>query len=216
MILFSIVSQIHPTFSPPSSTASQSLPYASSSSVSEASTTQTILEWLEECLQAKPATPPNKPLHRSSEECSDIVCKKFWALSPELLASIAAQSVDFFRLFYKMLARRVNQIESELLERFEKDRDSGGDYVDRLETEALCYFRALMSVNERVREVTVALVDRQVQETATKVLAVGTASCCPQDSGTSEQNSDNTLLSSAASQSFAKLPVNLWREVLDQ
>ena len=109
-----------------------------------------------------------------------------------------------------MLVLRVNQIQTELLESFERDRDctecTGVGYLDRLEAEALCYFRALMSVDERVREITVALVDSQVQETAAKILTIGITSC-PADS--LELPSPSVGL-----QSSIKLPPNLWRNVL--
>ena len=209
MILFSIVSRIHSPSSSassvePSTASTLKLPPASSGAKSI--TTAIILEWLEKCLIS---SPPSGPLLQSAvEECSDVACSMFWTLSPELLAGVATQSVDFFRLFYKMLVLRVNQIQSELLESFERDRDCtecDGGYLDRLEAEALCYFRALMSVDERVREITVALVDSQVQETAAKILTVGITSC-PADSTSS--------VGLQSSECSIKLPANLWRKVL--
>ena len=213
MILFSIVSQIHSPSSSASSVEPSTAPkLPPASSGAKSITTAIILEWLELCLQAKtssPPTPTSGPLLQSAvEECSDVACSQFWTLSPELLAGVAAQSVDFFRLFYKMLVLRVNQIQLELLESFERDRDCtecDGGYLDRLEAEALCYFRALMSVDERVREITVALVDSQVQETAAKILTVGITSC-PADSTSS--------VGLQSSECSIKLPANLWRKVL--
>ena len=93
---------------------------------------------------------------------------------------------------------------------FQTDRDTdSGVHLERLEVEALRYFRSLMSVDERVREVTVALVESQVQETAAKVLATGM-------SGSTDGAHSKVEGGSAAvgKQCAVKLPVNLWRKVL--
>ena len=187
MILFSVISQSSPS--------------------SESKSSAIVLKWLEQCLQSMTAVPTHKPDdQQGARDYGDISCKKFWVLSPELLASVAAQSLDFFRLLYRELSLRVNQLQTELLEKFEKDRNTEtGVYLDRLEAEVLWYFRALTTVDERVKEITVALVETQVQETAAKVLGIGMTSS-PEDSG--------STTAGLSSECPVKLPTNLWRKVL--
>ena len=202
VILLSILPQSHLTVADTSTPAE---PISGHTENSKLNAPHFIMNWLEQNLQATPqTTPTTKPHPQETESSAKVVCETFWSLSPDLLAGIAAQSVDFFRFFYKALSHRVNQLQTELLE--PGGGTESGVCPERFEREAACYFRSLMAVNESVREVTVALVESQVEETAVKVLAVGmkTSGKC----GSGDQCERFTPCSAA------KLPFNLWRTVL--
>ena len=179
---------------------------------------QVILEWLQHKLLDTPQAPPtndstasqqvvHSDTHRSDERETCTTVARFWALSPHFLAGISAQSVDCYRLIYKLLSSRVNQLQTQVMQEFEKNRDTYSDSVfsEELENEVLPHFRALLTTNDKVREVTVALVVAQVEETAAKVLAVG--------SKEAPILSTNTALNSQQPHTI-KLPINLWRKIL--
>ena len=118
-----------------------------------------------------------------------------------------------------MLTSRVDQLQAKLMEREsgpeegerEKTERPEGVCPERFEREVLCYFRSLLAVDERVREVTVSLVESQVQETAARVLAAGMASQSEPTSLTIHGESSGQFPTPV---SALKLPVNLWRKVL--
>lgn len=193
------------------STISQSSPTGSTTSAP-----QIILQWLQEVLSICHTTPqvPSTntahlvtqhtatDIHSPRDETNAGVAERFWALPPHLLAGISAQSVDFFRIYFQLLASRVNLLQAEVAQEFENGKDTEQTkhtYLGRLGNEVLPYFRALLATNPNVRDVMVALVTSQVEETAARLLAV----------------SMNIVSSSATSESTAiKYPVNLWRKVL--
>lgn len=86
------------------------------------------------------------------------------------------------------------------MEAFENSCDTYSDvgFSEQLESEILPYFRALLATTDKVREVIVALVISQVEETAAKVLAV-----C--SSAVTDSHQQHNII---------KLPINLWRQIL--
>ena len=181
---------------------------------SETSTTCTsapraILSWLEDQLQgdrlqAPPTNHTAKPIAHSAscKKAPETIAERLWALSPTFLAGISAQNVEFYRLFYKLLASRVNHLQTEIIHEFESSNSTKNDmiYIERLVNEVFPYFKALLTVDPKVTQVTVALITSQVEETAAKVLAAGMKA-----SATSTQT--EPPLSD-------KHPTNLWRKVL--
>ena len=134
------------------------------------------------------------------------VAEQFWLLSPHLLASIGAQSLDFFRTYFKLLMSRVNQLQEEVVQEFESSRDTDQNkhvYLEKIKNDILPHLQALLNVDPKVKDVTTALVSSQVEETAAKVLAIGTSP--PTTPGESSGVTSGPLA--------AKHPVNLWREV---
>ena len=117
------------------------------------------------------------------------------------LAGIAAKSVDFFRVLYKSLATRVNHLQTLVINAFQESKE-GSRFEIIIERDILPYFKALLAADEKVREVTVALVKSQVEETAARVLAVGASHSLRTNTG-----------SSSTPLVCHRHPTNLWRKI---
>jgi hypothetical protein len=178
----------------------------------------TILHWLQHKLglYSTSQTPPTSSTVHSEptarpDTCSveedTSIAERFWSLSPHLLASIAAQSLDFFRTYFKLLTSRVNKLQEDVVREFENREDTDQNkhttHLEKLENDTLPHFQALFAVDPNVRDVTFALVTSQVEETAAKVLTVATFPTIP-----------TTTSGSGGSGGVVKHPVNLWREVV--
>lgn len=165
------------------------------------SAAQIILQWLDQRLGighvTSQTTPPGSvsswPTHSSTDAS---ITEKFWSLSPHLLANISAQSVTFFCMYFKFLASKVNQLQDEVVRHFEDSTQQlQHTYWDKLEKETLPHFRGLLTADSNVRDITVALVSSQIEETAAKLSLTST-----------------TVFTSEST--AVRYPVNLWRRVL--
>lgn len=133
----------------------------------------------------------------SSENEGTLIAEKFWALSPHILAGITVKSVEFFRLYYKVLATKLHHLQATIIDEFGKNEDCKKEICsEKFEGNILQYFRALLTVDDKVHEVTMALVKSQVEETAAKILAI----------------TPDTVSNSSTPP--IKYPVNIWRKVL--
>lgn len=166
------------------------------------SAAQIILQWLEQRLRVshmKSQTTPSgsvssQPTHGSTNAS---ITEKFWSLSPHLLASVSAQNVNFFCIYFKMLASKVDRLQDEVVQEFEDPTQQlQHTYLDKLEKEALPHFRGLLAASSNVRDITVALVASQIEETAAKLSLTSSTAF----------TSESTAI---------RYPVNLWRKVLN-
>lgn len=162
---------------------------------------QIILQWLEQSLgvghgacQTTPSGSVSSQPRHSSTNAS--ITEKFWSLSPHLLASVSAQNVNFFCIYFKLLASKVNQLQDGIVQEFEDPTQQlQHTYLDQLEKEALPHFRGLLAASSNVRDITVALVSSQMEETAAKLSLTS-----------------KTVFTSEST--AVRYPVNLWRKVL--
>ena len=135
----------------------------------------------------------------------DIVVAKLWELSPHLLASVSAKHLEFFRVYFELLTSRVSQLQAEVTREFQ-DQGTQQRCSEGLEIGVLPYFRALVAAaaDPNVRDVTLALVTLQVEQTALQLVSVGMTCSRGTHSGAIPQPKG------------IKYPANLWRKVLDK
>lgn len=186
----------HSAVTLPASSAAE--PHCSEHTISAA---RFILQWLEQMLRDGRVTTPTSQVSSHQQACSSTdacIAEKFWVLSPHLLATVSVQSVNFFRVYFELLASKVNQLQAEITREFETSEGTNTHtYTDKLEKEVLPHFEALLTVDPKVRDITVALVTSQIEETATKLALTS-----------------NTTLTGVST--AVRYPVNLWRKVLGQ
>lgn len=215
----------------PMATSSYSLPSLKDSPSSE------VLKWLEQnlnvtdlchhqipsntkCIAADSRASTSVVARSQSSLSEDLdsqsLIQKFWSLSVDLLARTAAENLDFFRLLFKLLAARVNHLQTELLEKYKEvcGKMEPDEYLKRLDHEAIGYFMALVCVDERVREVTIDLVKSQVERTSSRTLAIGWMRTNKREEESEASTPVRTLTPSPTTST--KLPVNLWRRILDE
>ena len=172
-----------------------------------------ILQWLVKKMKAHLATLPTATsaearsttaLPRQTVHVEDVVVAKLWELSPHLLASVSAKHLEFFRAYFELLTSRVSQLQAEVTREFQ-DQGTQQHCSEGLEIGVLPYFRALAAAADpNVRDITLALVTSQVEQTALQLVAVG-MTC-----------SRGTHSGAIAQPKGIKYPANLWRKVLDK
>ena len=114
-----------------------------------------ILQWLEHALYLPPLPEPmgqdephqntketsiitsNDPIHyqvtHTSAHKDTSTSDKFWELSPHLLAGITVKSVEFFRLYYKLLSTKANHLQATIIDEFGKNEDGKKkNYFDKI------------------------------------------------------------------------------------
>ena len=178
-----------------------------------------ILQWLVQKMKAHLATLPtatSAEAHSATAlpkqtvhvdiKCltnEDVVVTKLWELSPHLLANVSAKHLEFFRVYFELLTSRISQLQAEVTREFQ-DQGTQQHCSEGLEIGVLPYFRALVAADPNVRDITLALMTSQVEQTALQLLAVG-VTC-----------SRGTHSGAIAQPKGIEYPANLWRKVLDK